>query len=477
MKVSWLVLLLMSLIPRLVAQQVILQAPLTTVVPIIGEVQAGPCVLHATIITPQVLPSGAQSIGVGGFVADRHGRWFQCLWPAPLTPGSNTIALRIDANSLLRGEPHRAAWNTTAEAQIAQAGIFFWSTQELALPLEIVELRQETLTVTNQPARQLLNLTYQQQDTHGLIQLTTGARWSLTVTPTPFPVNPYDPSEFQLDAIFTSPTGEEIRIPGFAMEPIDLIDRGDKQIGQPSGPCHFSVRWRPGQPGTWKGRLEAQWNEEEPIVVHMPPIQVSGPLWDDYVRNDKTDVRFFRIGEEWFWPIGVNLHSTFDQRSQQRLGTVLTPERGSEAYAARFKRLAAAGCNATEIWMASWNLALEWNAAWPGYGGTGRYNQFHAAKMDRVLDDAHANGIRINLVINNHGQASPSNDREWKDNPWNKENGGPFTEPYQLFYEEQAFIGQAQLRLAGVMQNRTACRRSANSRRSPTAPQQHRSLR
>lgn len=431
-----------------------LRAPLTTVLPLSGTVKSGPCELRAVVFAPHDIPS---NIGIGGFVADRHGRWYQCNAPSPIRPGINYISIPINPSTHMRGEPHRGAWDSVAQSATTQAGLFMWSMQPVSTPLTVSDMKQVMMrdqekdsdpVQINQQQNiyRLQDLHYEQQNNHGDIHITTGARWTASVKPVPFPSNPYDPQEFSLDAVFKSPSGQEIRIPGFALEPTALVDRGDKQIGIPIGACHFAIRWRPPEPGLWTGHLEATWNNEKKITITMPSIHVEGHTWDDYVRNDEQDVRFFRVGKKWYWPIGVNLHSTFDERSRQRLGTILTPERGTEAYAAQFKRLAGAGGNATEIWMSSWNTALEWNADWPGYGGVGRYNQFHAAKMDRILDDAYANGIRINLVINNHGQASPSNDREWKDNPWNKENGGPFIEPYQLFYEEQAYVGQANLR-------------------------------
>jgi hypothetical protein len=422
---------------------VTLRAPLTTVVSMDGPVVAGPSILSATIMAPDHLPAG---VGVGGFVADRHGRWFQCLQRNPLVPGANHVEMRIDETTAMIGEPHYAKWNQAEAQRVSQAGLFIWSMGSVAVELEVSDLRQtpikESLTLT--PT--LLDVRYDQQDSNGIIHMATGVRWSMSLTPRPFPVNPFDPQEFKVDAIFTGPNGKEQRIAAFALEPTMLIDRGDRQVGQPNGPCHFVVRWRPVQPGQWTGRLEATWRGQPSISLAMPPIRVTGEPWDDYVRTDQTDVRFFSVDGKWYWPIGVNFHSTFDQRSLDRLGTILTPERGTEAYAARFRRLSLAGGNATEIWMASWNLALEWNADWPGYAGVGRYNQFNAAKLDRVLDDAYANGIRVNLVINNHGQASPNNDREWPTNPWNKVNGGPLLEPYQIFSDEQAYIGQANLR-------------------------------
>jgi len=55
-------------------------------------------------------------------------------------------------------------------------------------------------------------------------------------------------------------------------------------------------------------------------------------------------------------------------------------------------------------------------------------------------------GIRINLVINNHGPASAKTDKEWKDSPWNADNGGPLDQAEQIFTDARALAAQDRLR-------------------------------
>lgn len=445
----WLILLGCVLCLEAATQDVPLRSPLTTLVRLAGEVPTTAFVLHAVVHVPNDAPT---DIGVGGFVADRHGRWFQRALPGTLRPGANTIAVRIAPGEPLVGQPQHALWDAAAASQAAQAGLFLWSSATSTALIRIDDLRAEAVEVVVPAEPASPTSTVRLAGLHlpgyaeGAIRLVCGARWELTVTPDPFPANPFDPSRFSLDAVFTHADGRSMRVPGFACEPMTLSDRGDRESATASGPMRFNLRWRPPFSGQWSGRLEARWDAGEPVVLDLPPLEVTGEDHDGIVRVDAQDARFFSVDGRWFWPIGMNLHSTFDVRSRDRLSTVLTPPRGTLAYADRFRRLAAAGGNATEIWMASWNLALEWNAAWPGYAGMGRYSQENAARMDAVLDAALTNGIRINLVINNHGQASPDNDREWKDHPWNRENGGPLVDPYQLFVDERSLLAQANLR-------------------------------
>lgn len=443
MRVWCRVLLLSALLSPLAAatQEVSLRSPLTTLVRVVGVVPTTAFVLRAAIRVPADAPA---DLGVGGFVADRHGRWFQRPHPQPLRPGTNVIALPMGPGEPLVGQAQQGAWDAAAASQATQAGLFLWSSSTSTTLVHVDDLRAEMLTDTDTVPR-LCGLELP-GFADGTIRLVCGARWELAVMPDPFPANPFDPARFSLDAVFTHADGRSMRVPGFACEPMSFIDRGDREVASAAGAMRFHLRWRAPLAGDWSGRLEARWDGGEPVVVELPPIIVTGADHDDIVRIDAQDPRFFAIDGKWFWPIGMNLHSTFDVRSRDRLGTRLTPHRGTLAYADRFRRLAAAGGNATEIWMSSWNLALEWNADWPGYAGMGRYSQENAARMDAVLDAALVNGIRINLVINNHGQASPDNDREWKDHPWNRENGGLLADPYHLFVDARSLIAQANLR-------------------------------
>ncbi len=440
----WLRLMVMwfTLLPLVAAtREVQLQSPLTTVVRYVGDLPGGAFIVRAVIQVPDHAPS---DLGVGAFVADRHGRWFQRLHTNALHPGANVVALTMSPGEPLLAQPRGGVWSSDLATQVNQTGLFFWSSSAASVTIGVDDLSVDAYAAANEsPHVTDLELPAMRA---GTIRIVAGARYEFSLMPQPFPSNPYDPQDFSLDVVFTHADGRTMRVAGFASTAMTLHDRGDREVAEPAGGSRFLVRWRPPLPGRWQAQMEARWQQGEPLTIDLPPIVVEGAACDDVVRVDAHDPRFFSRGGRWFWPIGMNLHSTFDVRSRDRLGTTLTPERGTLAYADRFRRLAAAGGNATEIWMASWNLALEWNAAWPGYAGAGRYNQVNAAKLDAVLDAAQANGICVNLVINNHGQASPSSDREWKDNAWNRENGGPLTEPYQLFRDPRALSGQTNLR-------------------------------
>lgn len=431
------------------AAEVRLQAPLTTLVRCAGSVPGGELEVSATVTVPAGAPA---DLGIGAFVGDRHGSWFQRLLPEPLAPGRWRLRFRFGPDTPPLAEPDRGQWTAADGALAAQAGLLFWSASAGQVTVTVDDLLATAAAGVAAPVAGVAAPRLRDLELDGVDPLTgsaravTGQRWSLRVRPDPCPANPYDAEQFALDALLTAPDGSELRVPGFARQPMRLYDRGDREEAAPDGPLAYEVRFRPRTPGTYRLRLEARWADGRTVTTALPDLVVGGERWDGYLRVDREDPRFFAVDGRFHWLVGLNLHSTFDQRSRERLGTKLTPARGTLAYGPRFKRLAASGMNACEIWMSAWNTALEWRADWPGYAGIKRYNQANAERMDRILDLAWAEGIRINVVINNHGQAAPSEDREWKNNPWNRELGGPLKEPIELFSTEVAAKGQANLR-------------------------------
>ncbi len=361
-------------------------------------------------------PTSPTATGAGSSAPDR----------ACSRPGHHVLEFDLGGDAALLGEPAPTAWTPADAALAAQAGLYLWSAGGSRCAVRISGLAVSAAPPAKAPARsgRLTGLELGQYAAGtNSAHARTGERWSLSVLPEPFPANPYDPAEFALDAVFTAPDGKEQRVPGFAREPILLRDRGDREDAVPDGPTAFAVRFRARAPGTWHVRLEARWGSGRTVTSRLPDLDVAGEPWDGYARVDHDDPRFFSVGGAFHWPVGLNLNSAYDLRSRDRLGTKLTPDRGTLAYLPRMERFAAAGGNLIEIWMSSWNLALEWRSDWPGFAGAGRYNQANAERLDRILDEAWRLGMRVNLVINNHGQASPQADREWKDNPLNTANG------------------------------------------------------
>lgn len=426
------------------AMVVELQAPLTTIARVSAPLTGRETELRATITVPADAPA---DLGVGAFVADRHGRWFQRLRPGVLAPGTHAVSFAVGGDDSLIAESDRGGWSQSEAGTTSRAGLFFWSASASRTKLAVEGLMAVAATVAPAAGPAVLSdLRLEGLGGDGQVHALTGTRWSATVRPEPFPADPFDTAVFTLDALITAPDGSSERVAGYYDQPMRARDRGDREDLRPVGPGTFRIRFRPRQPGTHQVRLEARWGDGRTAATALPDLHVDGSPWDGYVRVDRNDPRFFAINGRWYWPLGPNLRSVNDTRGADRLRTAFTPDRGTLAYESYLRRLAANGVNAVEVWMSSWNLALEWRADWPGFGGQGRYHLGNAWRLDRLLDLALELGIRVNLVINNHGQASTGADPEWASNPYNRARGGRLTDPADLFSDPWALAGQDRLR-------------------------------
>ena len=420
-------LLVLAVLPGM---EVTLTAPVSTIIPVSGPVPTGGVIVLADLTVPADAPA---DLGVGAWAGDRHGSWAGRP-DGRLTPGRHAIAINLGADAPADGP---AGWGPWAAAGVGKAGIFLWSASTSRAHITVERLRVEPAPAPTTGPVQVVDL---QWPDHAA----TGQRFEATFRLSPEPADPFDPAVVDATLLITRPDGRIERRPAFWDQPMAARDRGDAEEVRPEGPGHFTCRWRPRVPGQHRLRLEVVAGGRT-IAADLPPLVVTGAPWDAYARVDPTDPRFLSIEGRFWWPVGVNLHSVNDVRSVQSLRTRSMPERGTLAYTAYLDRFAAAGADAAEIWLSSWNLALEWDPVWAGYGGPGRYHLGHAWQLDRILDRAEANGQRLILVLHNHGQGSTRHDREWDHHPYNRANGGFLDDAALLFTDAQARTYQQRL--------------------------------
>jgi hypothetical protein len=435
--------LLLALTAALGAAEMPLRAPLGTVIeatePLPGDAGA--------IVAEVVVPDGAPAdLGLGVYVRGDDGRWFQRSAPGVVAPGRHRLRFPLDQGWL--SEPHAETWSPYRRALCVRCGVFAWSasTSRAVLQVRIEAERGEPAQAP--PAGTLRDLVLE-RFADGRAHARAGERWTLSLLPDPFPANPYDPRAFALDLEVTPPDGPARRIPGFFDQPMRLCDRGDREVALGDGEGVFRVRFRPDRPGSYRLRLVARWAGGEERAWPLPDLAVDGSPCDPVVHVDPKDGRFFSVGGSFCWPIGLNLASPRDYGATKdpRYGIKPTPDRGSFAYDAYFARLAAAGADAAEVWLSTWNLGLEWQPGWSGYHGVGRYNEANAARLDRTLDLAWSHGLRLVLNLNNHGQAQmKSGESEWQWNPMNTANGGWLSDPKLVFTDQRALRAQDDLR-------------------------------
>ncbi len=419
----------------LAATEVRLNAPLSTRVSI--DHPGTPLRLQASIDVPSDAPT---DLGYAVWVADRHGRWWQHPVEGEMTPGQHRVRMDLDADAVLVPQGHGQSWNAGVISEIRTAGLVFWSTRSGGRVL-VNDLRLDALAkLTDRgPGRMVISDLPQ-------TQVSTHMRLQVRILPDPWPSDPWDPDALAVTLTMRGPNGVSITTNGFHDQPMRAWDRGDREEVQAWGQTAIAVRSRATSAGTWQSTIEARWRSGATARADLPTITASGTPGDGIARVDTVDSRFFSADGDMVWPIGPNIHTVWDLRGVERTGTRLTPDRGTLSYRAWFDRMAAAGANGCEIWLSSWNLALEWNAAWWPWRGQGRISEERAWQLDRVLDLAEERGIRVNLVVNNHGQASIRTDAEWDRSPANRDNGGWLDDPADWFDDPKALAAQERSR-------------------------------
>ncbi len=256
--------------------------------------------------------------------------------------------------------------------------------------------------------------------------------------------NPYDPKQIDVSIEVTDPTGETRIHPGFFDEPFALVDTDGTESVKRSGQPSWKVRIAPSLVGTHEWKIVARAGDEESTVKGVF-VSLKGKS-HGYVRTSEKDPHWLEFEDgEFFYPIGHNLRSPRDTRAADTMPSTiasgLRAEReGTMAYAKWFKKMHENGANFARVWMSSWWLGLEWNQTTEGYHGLEYYNQSNAARLDRLIELAEKEGVYLCLETINHGMLSSHIDKQWAENPANKETqpGGYLCYATEYFSSERA---------------------------------------
>ena len=252
--------------------------------------------------------------------------------------------------------------------------------------------------------------------------------------------NPFNDSEVRINAKVTRPDGEIDQVRGFYYEGFvpGVSAQTDELI--PYGSPEFRVRYTPRTAGLHKIKISINGSREQVNVRPMEfQAEPAAPEYSGYVRVDQQNPQFLEFDDgSAFCGVGLNMRTPSDTRYLKMAPFSDWRDDGIEVYRRMFPKLAAAGVNTVEVWMASWWLALEWINDAPGYHGVGYYNQYRSWLLDEVVRLAEEYDIRIILVLNNHGKFSAFCDEEWERNPYNRRNGGWLHNPNQYFTDEHA---------------------------------------
>ena len=293
------------------AQRYDLQAPLTTLIPSGHQLTGNETHVEVEVEVPLGAPS---DIGVGVYVCDAHGLWYQ----QPLaTLGVGRHRWILDLRQMWQHEPTSAPWLPLTQSRLRSGGVFAWS----ATPRTeqdryhcIVVHSCRFLTRSESPAsvsEGIEDLELQGMGEDGVAYAHTGERWECAFRPRIWPQNPYDPDEYSAILHITDPNGDTIQRRAFYFEAMQSFDRGDKEIVEADGFVDFRIRFRPRMPGRHTCVLHIQRDTGTRSTYPVAGIEAQGAAWDDYVRVDAHDPRFYARGtgdsSSIWWPVGLNI--------------------------------------------------------------------------------------------------------------------------------------------------------------------------
>jgi hypothetical protein len=245
--------------------------------------------------------------------------------------------------------------------------------------------------------------------------------------------NPFDPDEIAVDAVFTGPKGQVLRLPGFWFQDFRRQSNADgSETLTPQGGPEWRVRFCPPASGRWRLAVTARdatgtgTSPAASFVVQpskAPGFVHRAPGSDRYLQFS-SGASFFPIGENVCW----------------------AGRGGLTDYEIWFPHLSSAGGNYARLWMANRSLEHKGNGE-KGNGleryGLGRYDLANAWYFDRVLGLAAHNGIRCMMALGTYGEFTTGgyfNEGQWPVNPYNKANGGPAVTPADFWTDAQARI-------------------------------------
>ncbi|MBM4149397.1 MAG: DUF5060 domain-containing protein [Lentisphaerae bacterium] len=375
---------------------------------------------------------GGEGVQTLVYVKDWDHFWYQILLPERPAPGRE-MRVKVDLSPHAVGwesRGHHGAWHARVLTDPSEVGVRFFGggsgPAQVTVKTPVLRLRGD---VGNPYIRNVRALS---------TEVSVYEKFEAAFEIPDRYANPFDPSQVSVEAQITAPGGRRHSIAAFYSQDYYRDMEGGREELLPEGrPC-WRFRYAPLAAGRHEYRITVRdaFGRAEWGPGRFDAIAARSP---GFVRVSRADPRYFEFDDgNGYFPIGHNIRSPYDVRHDQQFPWMKRWEEGSSTYARRFRVMAENGENFAEVWTAAWSLGLEWSQKWRGYHGVGQYNMMNAWELDRVIEEARKNGIRINLVVHNHGKFSTRSDKEWSYNPFNVECGGFLDNPEDYFTDPRA---------------------------------------
>lgn len=251
--------------------------------------------------------------------------------------------------------------------------------------------------------------------------------------------NPFDADDIELVGVFEAPSGRQLIIPGFWMQPYDDVCQQPCRVEtlQPSGEPTWQVRFSPDEVGRWAYNLQVR-DDGTTIRVEHGEFEVAQSDHPGFISASENG-RYFQYGSgQSYFPIGHNLLWSWNAGG------------GLVTYRKWLRELSEAGGNYARLLIDDpWFIGLEWSNP----AGDYRAAQDDAARLDTILDMAAEYGIALQLVVQWHqalinyqgvpvvvpnNPTRPDTSADWDNYGYNIRNGGPLTGAGQFFASARA---------------------------------------
>lgn len=395
--------------------------------------------LRLQLFLPQAAPTNIQLILQ---VADWDGAWFQLFRPDFLRPGeTNIVTFGLTAET--RGWTalgHPGAWHRRSHLYPNTVQLKLFATGATAPAEPLLLLAAEGLPSTDSAPPFIRNIRPTEVSQS---ETPVDGRFELRFDLPDRYANPFDPDEIAVDAEILTPSGTLLSVPCFYYQDCLRQPTATEERILPQGRPEWRLRFSPNEEGPHSISLVARDRFGSTRADAVATLTATPATGLRTVHVSSRDPRFFEdTGGNLFFPLGYNIRSPFDARMDANFPTRFRHPEGTTSYGRRFQQMAASGINIAEIWASAWCMGLEWSPTKPGYHGIGQYNLLHAWERDRVFEMAAENGLRLNLILNNHGRLSDFSDPEWDLNPFNANTqpGGWYSDPIQWFIDERARV-------------------------------------
>ena len=246
--------------------------------------------------------------------------------------------------------------------------------------------------------------------------------------------NPYDPAQVDIVAQFTAPSGRQVEVDAFWMQPYRDTCLKDCQTEtlEPLGKPGWRVRFTPTEVGAWSYFIQ-QRSADTVMTLRSGQLNVVTAERSGFIHVGQNRRYFAYDNGGTYFPVGVNLGWSWDGG-----GSVL-------GYIEWLKQLNAVGANYARLYVdVPWFIGFDWH----GKPGDYSVTQPDAWKLDKILSTAENYGIAIQIVLVWHQgfisyqgvpvnipavPARPNIEADWNTNPYNVVRGGPLANAVSFF--------------------------------------------